>query len=109
MDWDDVGRSSYRVEISGWDSGEIFFVEKAYLKWDPEGGKEACVQNLLKQGSVVFIRLLQPLSTHHTYPIAYHVMEVGTRDARGSIRVVLEQARPRPPLSVYRLIAERMR
>ena len=65
MDWDDLERTTYRVEISGWDSGETFFVEKVDLKWDPDGGKEACVQNLVKQ------------------------------------------ARPRPPLSMNRLIAQR--
>lgn len=107
MDWENLEHSTYRVEISGWDSGENFFVEKVDLQWDPDGGKEACVQNLLKQGSVVFIRLLQPLSTHHTYPVAYYVMEVGTRDARGLIRIALEQARPRPPMSLRRLVAER--
>ena len=51
MDWENLERSTYRVEISGWDSGENFFVEKVDLQWDPDGGKEACVQNLLKQGS----------------------------------------------------------
>jgi hypothetical protein len=107
MDWENLEHSTYRVEISGWDSGENFFVEKVDLQWDPDGGKEACVQNLLKQGSVVFIRLLQPLSTHHTYPVAYYVMEVGPRDARGLIRIALEQARPRPPMSLRRLVAER--
>jgi hypothetical protein len=107
MDWEDLERTTYRVEISGWDSGENFFVEKVDLKWDPDGGKEACVQTVLTEGSVIFIRLMQPLSIQHTYPIAYYVMQVGARDARGLIRVVLEQARPRPPLSVNRLIAQR--
>ena len=70
MDWENLESSSFRVEISGWDSGESFFVERADLTWDPDGGKEACVQNVLKQGSVVFIRLLQPLSRTAALAIA---------------------------------------
>jgi hypothetical protein len=31
------GEDTYRVEVSGWDAKENFFVEKTTLEWKPEG------------------------------------------------------------------------
>ncbi len=95
MRWLEEEENSYRVEISGWDLAENFFVEKTALKWDGQGTKEACVQSSLREGTVVFIRLLQPLASENNYPIAYQAVCVGTRDARGLIRIGLEQLRAR--------------
>jgi hypothetical protein len=90
-----IEENSYRVEISGWDISENFFVEKAALKWGADGAKEVCVNSSIRQGSIVFIRLLQPLASENNYPIAYQASNVGPRDARGLVRVGLEQLRPR--------------
>ena len=87
--------NDYRVEVSGWDVTESFFVEKTALRWGRQGGKEICVQSPLRQGSVIFIRLLQPLASQNNFPIAYRAVSVGTRDARGLIRIGLEQLHPR--------------
>lgn len=87
--------NSYRIEISGWDISENFFVEKAALKWNADGAKEVCVNSSIRQGSIVFIRLLQPLASENNYPIAYQASNVGPRDARGLVRVGLDQLRPR--------------
>ncbi len=87
--------NNYRVEVSGWDVTESFFVEKTALKWGGQSGKEICVHSPLRQGSVIFVRLLQPLAPQYNFPIAYRAVSVGTRDARGLIRVGLEQLRPR--------------
>lgn len=91
----ELEENSYRVEISGWDISENFFVEKAALKWNADGAKEVCVHSSVRQGSVVFIRLLQPLASENNYPIAYQASDVGPRDARGLIRIGLQQLRPR--------------
>lgn len=95
MRWLEEDENSYRVEVSGWDHAENFFVEKTALKWDGQGAKEVCVQSALREGTVVFVRLLQPLASANNYPIAYQAVSVGTRDARGLIRVGLEQLRAR--------------
>jgi hypothetical protein len=95
MHWQEEEENSYRVEISGWDVGENFFVEKTALKWDEQGSKEVCVQSPLREGTVVFVRLLQAFAAENNYPIAYQAFSVGTRDARGLIRVGLQQLRAR--------------
>lgn len=97
MNWH-LDESTYRVEISGWDATENFFVEKSELKWDGEGGKEISLSAMVREGSIVFIRLLQPLASENNYPITYHVSSVGSRDARGLIRIGLEPLRPRRSL-----------
>jgi len=63
----------YRVEVSGWDMDEMFFVEKAEIAWDEETGKRVKLRRPLRKGSVVFVRLLQTSSVERAYPMAYEV------------------------------------
>ncbi len=63
--------SLYRVEVSGWDTNENFFVEKTELQWDEGTGKRVRLSRPLRRSSIVFVRLLQPLSPTRGYPIAY--------------------------------------
>jgi hypothetical protein len=86
----------YRVEVSGWDMKENFFVEKALLEWEGEGKKEVALRNSLREGCVVFVRLLQPVTTGQNFPIAYQTRTVAGRDGNGRTRVGLERLRPRP-------------
>jgi len=85
----------YRVEVSGWDSKENFFVEKALLEWEGEGRKEIALKNSLREGCMVFVRLLQPVTAGQNFPIAYQTKSVSSRDANGRVRVGLERMRPR--------------
>src|ERR1700693_2189963 len=39
----------YRVEVSGWDAKESFFVEKTLLDWEGEGKKEIALRNSLRE------------------------------------------------------------
>jgi hypothetical protein len=87
--------SGYRVEVSGWDATETFFVEKTLLEWEGEGKKEIAVRSPLRDGCVVFVRLLQPVTTGNTFPIAYQTRVVAGKDANGRTRVGLERLRPR--------------
>ncbi|MGB0034325.1 MAG: hypothetical protein WBP79_02495 [Candidatus Acidiferrales bacterium] len=87
---------TYRVEVSGWDSAEKFFVEKTSLNWADESRKEITLQSLLDPGSVVFVRLLLPLYNSNNFPIAYQAVDVKSKDGSGRTRVSLEQLRPRP-------------
>jgi hypothetical protein len=49
---------SCRVEISGWDSNENFFVEKTLLSWEEKGSVYVLLRTALNQGSMVFVRML---------------------------------------------------
>ena len=60
-----------RVEVSGWDEDEIFFVEKSELSWDDFAGKHIALKHMLADGALVFIRMVQPISLRRSFPIAY--------------------------------------
>jgi hypothetical protein len=82
------------VEVSGWDISEKFFVEKAPLDWDPDGGERITLRSRVREGVVVFVRLTQPV-VDVTYPMAYQATRVGPPDAQGLRRVTVVQLRPR--------------
>jgi len=88
-------RESYRVEVSGWDSSETFFVEKTFLDWSAAESKEVLLRSSLHEGSVIFMRLLQQLSNESTFPLPYQAVKVLPRDVHGRSRVQLAQLRPR--------------
>lgn len=95
MDFQIEESSSYRVEVSGWDTRENFFVEKTLLAWDKAGKKEITLQAGLRKGCVVFVRLLQMVPSGNNFPVAYQAIEICTKDPAGRWRVNLEQLRPR--------------
>lgn len=86
---------SYRVEVSGWDTSENFFVEKTILDWGSEERKEVLLRAALREGSVVFMRLLQPMSNANNFPLAYQAVKVKPKDSSGKVRVSLSQLHPR--------------
>ena len=87
--------SSYRVEVSGWDSSENFFVEKTALTWAQNSEKQLTLKSDLREGSVIFVRLLQPITMASNTPIAYQAVGVAPKDAKGRTRVSVVQLRPR--------------
>jgi len=87
--------SGYRVEVSGWDTKETFFVEKTILEWEGEGKKEIALKSPLREGCVVFVRLLQPVSTSSSFPVAYQARMIAGQDANGRARVGLERLKPK--------------
>ena len=87
--------SSYHVEISGWDALERFFVENTTLTWSETDGKKVLVRQRLREGTVVFIRLLEHEPSNHAFPVAYRVHGVGLPDVRGCREVTLVQLHPR--------------
>jgi hypothetical protein len=86
--------STYRVEVSGWDTSPSFFVEKAELEWNEEGCKHITLGRQLRQGAILFVRLLQPMSPNCSHPVPYEVESVAkTDEQRWQFR--LRQAQPR--------------
>jgi hypothetical protein len=69
--------NSYPVEASGRDSEQAFFVEKCELEWSEETGRHLTLTRSLCQGSLIFLRLLQPTSSDRALPVAYQVQKVG--------------------------------
>lgn len=61
----------YRVEVSGWDKNQVFFVEKSDLEWSEHAGKCVVLCNAVADGAVVFLRLLQSLSADRSHPVPY--------------------------------------
>jgi hypothetical protein len=84
---------SYPVEASGWDSAQSFFVEKSELEWNEVTGKHLTLTRSLRPGSMIFLRLLQPISRDRSLPVAYHVQPIGvTPDGQQQFR--LDQIQP---------------
>src|SRR5713101_1884918 len=63
--------STYRVEVSGWDKNQMFFVEKSELEWSEESGKQLALTRAIPDGAVVFLRLIASMSVDRSDPVAY--------------------------------------
>lgn len=86
----------YRVEISGWDQEEVFFVERADLEWDEKQGKKVWLSRRLRKGSIIFVRPVQAALEPQIYPIAYAAESTGeVEDNLTAFR--LRQVHPRVP------------
>jgi hypothetical protein len=81
-------KSTYSVEVSGWDDSQSFFVEKSELSWDEESGKHLTLSHRLCPGTMIFVRLLQPTASEPTLPVAYHAVPLATTpDGKQKFRV----------------------
>lgn len=83
---------TYPVEASGWDSSQSFFVEKSELEWNEVTGKYLRLSRSLCPGSMIFLRLLQPMSPDRSLPVAYHAQPMGiTPEGQQQFRLNLIQ------------------
>ena len=48
----------YPIEISGWNVDGEFFVERTELRWNEKGEKRVSIREAVRDGSVVFARLM---------------------------------------------------
>lgn len=94
---DKTNANCYRVEVSGWDASDAYFVEKTTLDWSGGDEKEIIVKPALREGAIVFVRLLQQFGTVDSLPIAYRASGVRKRED-GRTLVQLERLHPREPL-----------
>lgn len=88
--------SSYRVEVSGWDASDTFFVEKTALDWSGGDKKEISLRAAVCEDAVVFVRLLQEFGKADSFPIAYRAASVETVE-NGRTLVQLARLNPRTP------------
>ena len=84
----------YRVEVSGWDEDEMFFVEKSQLAGNELTGRHIALNHKLAEGTIVFVRLLHSTAYQHSCPAAYQVEFIGN-DGSGSYEFRLRPAQPR--------------
>lgn len=95
MDFTMGPQDSYRVEVSGWDRGENFFVERTQLVWGRDQKHEVNLRAPLRVGSIVFVRLIQNMLQNTAFPIAYQAVNLGKENEEGVTCVKLEQMHPR--------------
>jgi hypothetical protein len=105
----------YRVEVSGWDAKENFFVEKTSLDWGERDGKSVALHVAVRVDSVLFVRLLRPLGGGADFPVPHRAVRVAEREQDSSCKDVgLEQLQPRKGVkdsmvaSIERLIADKV-
>lgn len=84
----------YRVEVSGWDKNQAFFVEKSDLEWSEHAGKRVVLCNELPDGAVVFLRLLPSLDAERSIPVPYEA-EFLALTSKGQRQFRLHPVRPR--------------
>jgi hypothetical protein len=85
---------TYRIEISGWDLDEKFFVEKTDLVWS-EADKKVRLRHALRKGSLVFVRLLGASTPASDYPLAYEITSVIYQPEARFYETSLTQVHPR--------------
>ena len=95
--------SLYRVEVSGWDLEENYFVEKTDLEWDEVHGKRIRLNHPMRKGAVLFVRLLLPLESTCSYPIAYQAEPYEDQDNSGTYEIRLVQLQPKTATPVESL------
>jgi hypothetical protein len=89
-----TGVDQFRVEVSGWDQEQVFFVEKSHLAWDEFAGKHISLRHMLADGAIVFVRMLQATAAQPSPPMAYKVEFIGC-DPEGLHQFRLNVVQPR--------------
>lgn len=83
----------YAVEVSGWDAKEKFFVEATRLEWNDQNHKTVLLKHNVKNGGMVFLRLLDPLKARVKIPVAYRASRIQSL-APGCCEIELDQVWP---------------
>lgn len=86
----------YRIEVSGWDSKDQFFVEECAMEWNDSTEKRISLRSPVQGGVVLFVRLIPPTAGGESFPVVYRVSRVGPRQGDGRREVELAQMRPKP-------------
>ncbi len=85
----------YPIEISGWNVDGEFFVERTELRWNEKGEKRVSIREAVRDGSVVFARLMLQKSDSAAVPIAYQAELVPDQRSRGALEMKLVPCQPR--------------
>lgn len=88
------GAAKYRIELSGWDRDEAFFVEKTDLEWGGNERKKVSLRHSLRDAAVVFVRPLQTSTQSHVCPVAYQVRESSQAGDSQAYQYILTRLHP---------------
>jgi hypothetical protein len=94
-----------RIEVSGWDEDEMFFVEKSEFSYSEASGKHITLQHNLADGSLIFLRVIHTSIPLNAIPVAYRVHPLGF-DSQGLFQFSLAPAQPLNALPAIRYINE---
>ena len=75
-------QEAYPVEVSGWDDHQNFFVEKTELHWSEVAGKHIVLQRQVPSGTLVFLRLLDPMGVLPAHPVPYRAERYNEEDCQ---------------------------
>jgi hypothetical protein len=100
MEMPKTRESSTRVEVSGWDACEDFFVEKSFLSNDDDGIQRVVLLTPLEVGSLVFVRCNNGVSTLRSVPVTYQVACISENGTRAGREVSLRPIHPRQTQAV---------
>lgn len=89
------GSCEYYVEVSGWGLDDSFFVEKTDLVWTEEGAKKLRLRHCLREGAVIFVRLLGTDTAVASVPVAYQVKNAQPMNRLGLCEMDLHEVHPR--------------
>lgn len=87
--------SNDRVEVSGWDAAESFFMEKTILYWN-KTHQEIVLRPRLREGTMVFVRLTQPFEGEENFPVPYVVTKNLPIEIDGRTTVSIARLHPKP-------------
>lgn len=68
-----AGIDRHRIEVSGWDRNESFFVEKTNLLLSGSQDKRVRLRHSLRESAVIFVRVLHTTRPSDVCPVAYQV------------------------------------
>ncbi len=86
----------YRIEVSGWDLWNQFFVEECLLEWSESSEKRIRLRHPVREGVVLFVRLIPPTAGGESFPVVYRVEKAGPEQADGRQEIEIMQIRPMP-------------
>src|SRR5258706_6484591 len=95
MDGKATTEGNYRIEVSGWDLNDFFFVEKTGFLWSEGGEKRLLLHHALSEGAVIFVRLMAPETSSGLVPVAYQVENIKPMNSTGQCETRLVQVHPR--------------
>jgi len=89
---------SHPVEISGWDLGENFFVERTMLRRCDDGSRKVLLHASLRVGALVFARMSDERTADRTSPVTYQVATINAHFTGEGREILLLQRHPRQTL-----------
>ena len=85
----ETAATSYPVEVSGWDIRTQFFVEHGEMRWDKEGNKFVSLRSPVRDGALVYVRLVSPTGTMGPILMAYKAEIAALQRSRDTFDVRL--------------------